>query len=486
MQPAPRGPSAAHATQLERIRAEMQYLVSTVADAASATDPLRHRLRDEAAYWSGETPPLIDTVRRAFEARQLLMQAAGCHGTWRNSVSYIGSPPPEDARVCTYDYDRAEVRFDKGSALAKPYAWACDGDLEVETWYMRNGMCAIVAWMCAVARMAVDAPGPVSVFTNRLYHETDMLFDMARFHGVTVERHDSVSDILAAAATHRGPVAVFLDSSRAEGDVVAVRSVLAGLDPDRVGCVVWDNTCAPADHDPFESTLEHADLHISLLLLRSHVKLDQLGLEFCTLASIAMLTGRAITDEGRRFRDGMRAFLSDAITVTGACASPASLRLLASLGLPNRPLAKHANACLRAANVLAGTVLRAEMQHDDRYHIEEAAHRCFVEIHLDEIPAPPAIGGPESWPVWDELDAELDLVEERAARRSVPVWKSASFGFHYTGLSWYASEAPPRPLGYPHTVLRVCFGMHDSVVVGETARSIARQLIQKHKWLVPA
>jgi len=90
-----------------------------------------------------------------------------------------------------------------------------------------------------------------------------------------------------------------------------------------------------------------------------------------------------------------------------------------------------------------------------------------------------------TWPIWDDLDEELTQIVKRSADQDIPVWKSASFGFHYTGLSWYASDNPPRPHDCAHTVLRVCFGMHDPAQTQAVARIISSQLMAKEQWRAP-
>jgi hypothetical protein len=388
--------------------------------------------------------------------------------------------------VCTYDYDRAEVRFEETSSLARPYVWVPASELHLDTWYTRNGMSALVAWLLAVARLAKEHEQRHVIFTNHLYHETDMLFDMARLNGLDVRRHASVEELLVSAARESDPAVVFLDSSRPDGGSEALRRVLRCSDPERIGCVVWDNTCVPVADHPFDAQFTPSDLGPSLVVIRSHVKLDQLGLEFSSLGSVALLVSRGAPRASHRWRDAMQSFIPDAITVSGACASPTTLRLFAALGVPNLELTARSNACLHRANVLGGAILADRLSPTGRYRVEQSDHRCFVEIHLDELAAPMSIGGPPTWPPWDDLDQELTAIEQRAALRSIPIWKSASFGFHYTGLSWYGSEQPPLPHGHAHTVLRVCFGMHDPEVTSQVAEIIAEQLRLVEDWPVPA
>ncbi|MEL7371761.1 MAG: hypothetical protein AAFN74_22745 [Myxococcota bacterium] len=472
--------------QLDRIAEEVGHLLARVEHGRFAEAVFRGRLKAEKAWWQhAHEGSLLEAVTRSFQVRHLLLRSAESDGTWRNALSYIGDLHPEDDQVCTYDYDRAEVRFKETSPLARPYDWVNGAHLDVSSWYTRNGMCGITAWLIAVARMGAKASQKYCVLTNRLYHETDLLFQMARLQDVEVRVFDDVSQIIDAAASIDMPATIFLDSSRPDGDAAAVRRTLEVVDADKVACVVWDNTCAPAHDHPFDERLRSSDLPVSLILIRSHAKLDQLGLEFTSLGSIVQLTRKDASSAVRHWHTSMKYLLSDAIAVSGACASPATLRLLAALGLPAPQLAVRGNECLRAANILGAAVLIETMHGKKGYRIEENVHRCFVEIHIDDLAAPKPIGGPMTWPIWDDLDEELTQIVKRSADQDIPVWKSASFGFHYTGLSWYASDNPPRPHDCAHTVLRVCFGMHDPAQTQAVARIISSQLMAKEQWRAP-
>jgi hypothetical protein len=471
--------------QLERMSEEMSFILDRLVDQTPEAGDARDWLLVEAAWWRSVDATLLEAVERSFRARQMLLRLAKSDGTWRNSVSYIGDPTPLDAEVCTYEYDRAEVRLTPDSPWMRPYAWLEGMNVAVDAWYTRNGMSAITAWLGMVSRMANEQRRRHVILTNHLYYETESLFELMKLERVETRRFDDLESLLLAASQASDPSIVFLDSSRPWGDAQALTKVLRSVRPEQVGLVLWDNTCAPAADHPFDATFPVESLRSALLLLRSHLKLDQLGLELTPLGSMALVTRPGASPGSDAWKDGFELFLADSIGVTGACASPSTLRLLTALALPNRALAELANRRLQRANVLGGELLAAALDPTGRYRVARAEHQCFIEIHLDELAAPQAIGGPPTWEVWDDLDAELDIIVDDAARCGIPIWKSASFGFHYTGLSWFAGVEPPEPHGNPHTVLRVCFGMHDPPVTTKVAEIIARQLIGKQAWRVP-
>jgi hypothetical protein len=474
-------PPPAGRAQRERLGDEVGYLLTRMREQCAGVPAQRARVDAELQWWlEAGGRSILECVQRSFVVRQLCLRLADSDGTWRNALSYIGDLDPADEVVCTYDYDRAEIRYTASSPLASPYAWTASAGASVRTWYARTGMSAITAWLIATSRIARDTGQRCTIFTNRLYHETTVLFGLAQLDGVEVRVLDDCAAIAQAARSAEAPAVVFLDSSRPDGGVGALRAILGDIDPGRVGCVVWDNTCAPADEHPF-GDLPHG-LRTSLLLLRSHAKLDQFGLEFCALGTLALMSSPGLTDAARAFLAGLEKYLPDALAVTGGCASPATLRLLTALGLPEPELSARGNRVLRAANSLGAQLLRSALEPSGRYVIEENEHLCFAEIHVLDLPGPPDFGAPVDWGPWRGFDQLLTEVEQHAAARAIPIWKSASFGFHYTGLSWYSGEDAPFPAGYRHTVLRPCFGMHDPEGVAQVVEILAGHLLAREDW----
>jgi len=473
--------------QVQRLCDEVNYLLTRMRQQSAGVPAQLAGIDAELQWWLGaETRSLFECVQRSFLVRQLCLRLAASDGTWRNALSYIGDIDPADAVVCTYDYDRAEILYTASSPLASPYAWTASVGAEVRTWYARTGMSAITAWLISTARIARDAGRQCTIFTNRLYHETAILFELTRLEGVEVRILDDSDAITAAARDAEAPAVVFLDSSRPDGDVGAVARILRDIDPERIGCVVWDNTCAPADEHPLADFVMPDVMRTSLLQIRSHAKLDQLGLEFCALGTLALMSSAMPTDAARAVIEGLEKYLPQVLAVSGGCASPTTLRLLAALGLPESALSARGNRVLRAANALGAQLLRSALEPSGRYVIEENEHGCFAEIHILDLPGPPDIGGPPVWDPWTGFDRLLTEVERHGAALAIPIWKSASFGFHYTGLSWYLGEDAPFPDNHPHTVLRPCFGMHDPDVTAQVVEILAEHLLGRPDWAADA
>src|SRR4051794_26844652 len=148
--PPPDGPLPVEAPQRRRLREEVEYLLTRLAEQSSGDAAHRARVRAELRWWhDSHRRPLVECVQRGFVVRQLCLRLVDSDGSWRNAISYIGDLDPRDATVCSYDYDRAEIRFPVTSSLASPYGWTDALGAEVSTWYARTGMSAITAWLIA-------------------------------------------------------------------------------------------------------------------------------------------------------------------------------------------------------------------------------------------------------------------------------------------------------------------------------------------------
>ncbi|WP_024934825.1 hypothetical protein [Actinomadura welshii] len=453
--------AAPAAGQAERLRDEMLHLLDRGLKTAPAGTSAAEDLAAEARWWEVERlPDLAASVRRAFAARRLLL-AAPDRRTWRDSLSYIGDADPADLTVSEHEYERSDIALRDDHPLAAPYPWAAGRDVGLTVRYTGSGMAAITAWYLALAKLTTD----VTVVTNTLYYETETLFELCPAAHVRVEPRADRDGFLRRLRTASGPVVAFLDSCQPFGDAAMVREVLARGDEPGPLAVVWDNACAPIAADPCPGGWTG----VPLVLLRSHHKLDELGLELATLGSAAVATPPGMDEPRRAHAEGLRDLLPKVLSVAGGHATAAALRTMDRYGLPDPALTARANAATLAANRAGGRALRAALDGARGCLVQEYEHGCFVNVRLTGLR--PRLGNPA-----------LDLVIRRAAADAAPeglaVWRSGSFGFHYTALSgWAVASHDVESLGHgAHTVLRVCFGGHDDDVAAAVARLVARHV----------
>ncbi|MEA2150695.1 MAG: hypothetical protein QOD69_2525 [Solirubrobacteraceae bacterium] len=426
---------------------------------------------EEAAWWRSSEPASVrDVVRRSFEARLLCISSEEAL-SWRNSLSYVGgTPDPLDTVICSHEYERAEVTLPPDGPLSHPYPWLRRVAAESKTLYTASGMAAIAGWLTGVAGVAAQRDQHHVVLTNQVYYETQRLFGLAGLQHVTIRGFAGLDEILDAMAQARQPVAVLLDSTYPGGDPASVARVMRAADPERVGCVAWDSTCAPAVADPCASL---TSLPVALAVLRSHPKLDQLGLELCGFGSATIAYDGPAEPHPSSWGSQLRFYVESVMEVSGTFAPASSVRLMARSGvLPVPPLAVDANARVRGANRIGRSVLARELEATGRFVVRAYEHACFVTIHLL---------GPAAPSREDELDAEVYALEALGAQHGMAVWRSASFGFHYTALSAYEAKGPPETRGLPpHGVIRMAFGAHDPDVCEDVAVLVADYL--RGRW----
>ncbi len=461
-------PVEASTSQAARISAEVLYVLGRVI-ATTPQGASRDRLVEEAAWWQSTEPKSVrHAVRRSFEARRLCISSEEAL-SWRNSLSYVGgTPDPLDTVLCSHEYDRAEVELAPDAPLAQPYPWLRRVGAQAKTLYTTSGMAAIAGWLTGVARVAAERDQHHLVLTNQVYYETDRLFGLAGLAHLTIRGCAGLDEILVELARARQPVVVMLDSTYPGGDPASVARVLRAADPERVSCVAWDSTCAPAIADPCAGL---TSLAVPLAVLRSHPKLDQLGLELCGFGSATIAYDRSAKPSSRGPQ--LLTFVESIMGVSGLYAPASSVRLIARAGvLPIPPLAVTANGRVREANRIGRGVLARELEASGRFVVREYDHACFVTIHLLGLGAPVRE---------EELDAEVYALEALGAEHGMAVWRSASFGFHYTALSAYEAKGPPETRGLPpHGVIRVGFGAHDPDVCQDVAMLLAEYL--RGRW----
>ncbi len=417
-------------------------------------------LRAEDRWWSGAAGrTLRELVQQSFRTRQLLRSTVH-EGTWRNAQSYIGFPDRSDARWSTHEYERAELLPSPGSAPARPPAWAAGQPCCVLP--ASSGMSAIAAWLWGLGRVAAERGEDVLLLTNELYYETTHLLRVAAPPRLRVSGHLHADDLLARLRRPDGPIAVLVDSTYPGGSAAAVGRILTEVDPAKTLCVAWDSTCVELDEGP---RLRDDHWRVPLVALRSHPKLDQLGLELCSFGSVTFVGASTSEDEPRDPGSLLWFATSTVMEVTGLFAPGYSFRLLARLGLPDPGLAADGNASLRAANARVADGLAEALDHRIEYEVRAPEHGCFVNLHL-------LAHAPDRCPA---LNHDIAAIETLAEAHHIPAWRSDSFGFHYTSLSAY----PVRDrAGEPdHVVLRIGVGMHDEDVAGRLVTILATHLL---------
>ncbi len=353
-----------------------------------------------------------------------------------------------------YLYQRYELGIDGPS----PYPCLRDDlapALIQELHYFSSGMGAIAAVLMGLCRLCRVPPTVLALEDS--YFETLQLLEW--LPGSLRSRVLPCAERLAEAcqaprAAGEGPRVLLLDSIAAEDP-----SLVPGrLSPGAVDIVLYDSTCHEAGSDRVLAVAWAVDLlAVPVVMLRSHQKLDALGLEYGRMGSALFLTG-----------PGHRAMLQDFVSrwatrsdkyaqVLGSALVPGFLPPFA--GMPafeelNRERIRHTVAANQRA---AGRLARALPGLDLRtFH-----HGCFVTLR------PPDPAGASK----DALGATVMDLVALAAQRALPIRRATSFGFDFVALTVFPESGSDRSL------LRVAFGDLPGSVVDACCELLVQGLV---------
>ncbi|MFH1466344.1 MAG: hypothetical protein ABIO70_18310 [Pseudomonadota bacterium] len=328
-------------------------------------------------------------------------------------------------------------RFDMGVSGPPIHATLCGDEapalIRMER-YFSSGMGAISAALLALDAVAA---GPRRVLIQRdAYFETLQLL-RAWPRRLQVEALASLADLRAVLATAPGGVALYLDSIAAEDPI----TLLADLPAPGPDLLLLDSTCYDREDPRLLAVARVAErLALPVLLLRSHQKLDHLGIEHGRLGSlVALLPPQAAPARHRLLRE----LLAQTDTLRRLLGSAAVPHLLlpyaadpAFQALNAQRLALMAARNARAAAFLAGRLPPGAVR---GYH-----HGRFVTI------ASEVLGSLSQ----AHLEQAVEDLAATAAQEGLPARRAASFGFDFASLTVFPDLATGR------ACLRVAFADH--------------------------
>lgn len=407
----------------------------------------------------GTAEGILELIKWTFSVRKQLCGMTR-HFDWPNSFSRFG-PAPKTRVLLTSEYQRSELTIDEDSPLAHFYPWLSTSRCGSLIRYTANGMAAVAAFLLGLARWARQNRTNVSLITTPLYHETAQLLRSWHFEELVNWRMcESASELLCAFEEENRPCALFLDSSELVDTTKLIQQLFSQRHATNLLGIAWDNTCLP-----FDMCAPPRSFTAPLYLIRSHLKLDQLGFELGALGSITVVTGEANFPLASRFLQEFLPVLPKHCQLLGVNASADLLRRLHVLVLPDPKLTPASNAALVTANRLGAHILTKAMKNHDGIRVITYPHNCFCSIVLRR-----PNGGPPSTP---QIAAKLARkIHFCAKRQCMPILNAASFGFPFTAVNGFQSAWSNQ--GLPS--LRIAFGGHDPVVTEAVALTIIETL----------
>jgi hypothetical protein len=240
----------------------------------------------------------------ALKAEHVLHDWALTETAWTHS-SRLRSGPFE----FKYDYQRADLEV-KG-----PSFYALESQLSSETVYTASGMAAISALLMATAPVFSEAD---IVTMPNSYGETTELIDGHARHLGRVQLGTSLGEITNFSGSR--PRILLLDSCVSAGAFEALLKC-AQL---RLDLIVFDTTCFSSGSGRIRRALSWArSAAIPIVLLRSHTKLDSLGIEYGRLGSAVFVHWPRASGAKRQFLQTLLTETRNAVRLFGGAALPA-------------------------------------------------------------------------------------------------------------------------------------------------------------------
>lgn len=341
----------------------------------------------------------VDEKRDAFRAHLMFRGAAAFPETnWANSTSItLGN------HAFDYEYQRFDLR------VAAPPIYPALGPSE-HTIYTCSGMAAMTAVVAALNRMSQS--GVVFCSVTDAYFETQHL---VRHYADRLDlRVASSFQELVNNADDRFAV-MHLDSISVEEP-----DALWGILTDRVILAVFDTTCyARADRRIQHIVHQLEARGIPLALVRSHLKLDSLGLEVGRLGSVQLHPPSQCGAVQRQVIQAVAHLVPDVVRLFGMAASIDRFFIVADeaelLDLSTRRAERISENCAALANEFDRAALGVDIR---RYH-----HGMFLTLHGSDWTTPTPVRA-----VAAEVAKQCTDIGCRVAR-------ATSFGFDFTVLT---------------------------------------------------
>ena len=336
----------------------------------------------------------------------------------------------------SYGYQRADLRV-RAPAIypaVGPPTWR----VFAETIYTNSGMSAMAAVLTALSRLSETA----ELLTPRgCYSETRELAESfaPRLRIVPAEALYAHRPL-----THGITRVALLDSSVHDGFFE-----LVDRPPDAIGLVIFDTTCFWRSSARIERVVKWTrHLNLPLVLVRSHSKLDCLGVEYARLGS-AVITAPQSTP--LVWTSELAGLTNDSVRLFGAAPTLSSFPPFAHVPQFQRCSRMRIAAIMRNNRRMA-RLIAAELG---------GAHVCAFQhgLYMTLMPE-------RELSVLGAKELAAALTDEIASS-NLPVSHAGSFGFDFVAIEWFADTSSQR------NVIRVAASDIPSSVSDEIARRIA-------------
>jgi hypothetical protein len=346
----------------------------------------------------------------ALRAEHALQDWKATETAWSHATSPTSGP-----FVFSYDYQRADLK------VSGPSFYELERGCASEAIYTASGMAAISALLLASARIVGKADIVVLAGT---YGETLELIESLVPHLRLVTARLPLDEAFDAAAS---PRFLLLDScAPARAFEAALRCDGSGLD-----LLIFDTTCFAGRSGHIRRVLKWAARwDIPVVLVRSHNKLDSLGVEYGRLGSAVFVHwSRKDLKAGQLLSESLAAETRNAVRLLGGAALPAHfppfVGSVAYWALTKRRVAAILRNGRHTARYFASELasLSAELHFTHGLYVTLRGRRA-----LDEATARQAA---------DDMSRDL-------SGKGFPIRHAGSFGFDFAATEWFHDATTDR------------------------------------------
>ena len=345
-----------------------------------------------------------------------------------------------------YDYQRADL------AVRGPSFYTFENGTSGKTVYTSSGMAAISALLMAMAPVFSEAD---IITMPSSYGETIELIDGHVRHLRRIETSGSLAEI----ARSRGlrPQILLLDSCTPGP---AFEAILKCVRP-RLDLIIFDTTCFSAGSGRIRRALSWARAAaIPIVLLRSHTKLDSLGVEYGRLGSAVFTHYPGDGSATQRLLQALLTETQNAVRLFGGAALPAHFPPYVGSRAYRALTSRRVAAMLRNSRrttryfstALAGS--SAELQFAHGLYVTLAPARMVDENAARQIAA--------------ELCSDL-------AASGLPLRHAGSFGFDFGAAEWSQDRTRDR------YVIRIAVADLPTALWDEVVAAVAAWW-RAHEW----
>lgn len=316
----------------------------------------------------------------------------------------------------SYDYQRADLEV-KGPPF---YAFKDPGSHD--TIYTASGMSAISALLFAAAKVMATAD---ILMLPGSYGETLELIESHARHLQPVQLSNPPDEMACGGGKDR---ILLLDSAT---PCHGIEAVTRSSRP-RVSLVLFDTTCFSSGSGRIARVLSWAErCGLPLVLIRSHTKLDSLGVEYGRLGSAVFVNARKPAMPQQQMLTVLANETRQAVRLFGGAALPAHFPPFAGSAryrsLTGRRVASILRNCRRTARYFGEALSGSQGQ----LHF---AHGLYLTL----APKRP-IDENEARAMADQLSADL-------GKAGLPIRHAGSFGFDFAATEWFHDSSTDRYL----------------------------------------